>query len=221
MLPYAVISTGSKGNAVIVGKRILVDCGVSYKAIRPVVRDLALVLLTHRHGDHFNAGTVKRLAAERPLVRFGCCAWMVPLLIASGVPSDRIDLYTIGGDYSYGAFNIEPVPLQHDVPNCGYKIRFATGAKAFYATDTSSLNGIEAPDYDLYLVEANYIEEEIRERIADHKANGEYVYERRVLETHLSKADCDAWAFGQMAPWSTLIYLHCHQEEAPADDERS
>lgn len=221
MLPYAVISTGSKGNAVIVNKRILVDCGVPYKALRPYVPDLALVLLTHRHGDHFNPGTVKRLAADRPLVRFGCCAWMIPLLVASGVPSDRIDLYSIGGDYSYGAFRVQPVHLRHDVPNCGYMLRFADGRKAFYATDTNSLDGIEAPNFDLYLVEANYVDEQIRERIAEHKANGEYVYERRVLETHLSKADCDAWAFGQMAPWSTLVYLHCHQEEAPANEERS
>ena len=46
---YAVVSTGSKGNAVIIEDFILVDCGVPYKALSEKCRKLKIVLLTHVH----------------------------------------------------------------------------------------------------------------------------------------------------------------------------
>lgn len=47
MVPYNIISTGSKGNAVVINDAILVDCGVPYKWVESVVPKLKLVLLTH------------------------------------------------------------------------------------------------------------------------------------------------------------------------------
>lgn len=55
-MTYNIISTGSKGNAVVINGRILIDCGVPFKALEPVKKDLRLVLLTHIHSDHFNPG---------------------------------------------------------------------------------------------------------------------------------------------------------------------
>lgn len=63
-------------------------------------------------------------------------------------------------------------PIPHDVPNCAWHIfAFADEGgqlrrnEVFYATDCGSLDGVEAKDYDLYLIEANYGEEEIQERM--------------------------------------------------------
>lgn len=53
-MTYNIISTGSKGNAVVINDRILIDIGVPFKALEPVKKDLRLVLLTHQHSDHFN-----------------------------------------------------------------------------------------------------------------------------------------------------------------------
>ena len=53
-MTYNIISTGSKGNAVVINGRILIDCGVPFKALEPVKKDLRLALLTHIHSDHFN-----------------------------------------------------------------------------------------------------------------------------------------------------------------------
>ena len=187
MIDYQIISTGSKGNAVVVNKTLLIDCGVTYKSLLPYVHDLRIVLLTHRHSDHFNKTTVKKLIRERPTLRFGCGRWLVPLLYDAGVPAGSIDVLYDGKIYTYGkSFNVIPVPLSHDVPNQGYKILFPTGEKMIYATDTGNLNGITAWHYDLYLIEANHDEEEIKRKIKEKEVEGIYPYEKRAARYHLS-----------------------------------
>ncbi len=48
-MEYEIISSGSQGNAVVINKNILIDVGVSFKALKNVYKDLKLVLLTHIH----------------------------------------------------------------------------------------------------------------------------------------------------------------------------
>ena len=212
MIPYNIISTGSKGNAVVLNSTVLVDCGVPYKAIAPFVPKLKLVLLTHIHGDHFRPTTLRRLANERPLLRFACCKWLVAELINAGIPSRNIDVLEPDTMYGYGICNVIPVLLVHNVPNCGYKIHFPIG-KVFYATDTNNLNGITARHYDLYLVEANYIDEVIRKKIAEKQAAGEFAYEVQAMQNHLSKAKCDDFIFRNIGPRGEFVYMHCHVDE--------
>ena len=92
-MDYTVISTGSKGNCVIIGDKVMVDCGVSYKAIKPYVKGLQLVLLTHKHSDHIRPSTIRRLQGERPALRFGCGKWLLPSVLACGVSKRKIDVY--------------------------------------------------------------------------------------------------------------------------------
>ena len=82
MIPqYKIIATGSKGNAILYHNCILVDCGVPFTLLKPYYKDIKLVLLTHIHGDHFNIQTIKKLAFERPSIRFGC-----PIHLKSSMP---------------------------------------------------------------------------------------------------------------------------------------
>lgn len=207
---YNVISTGSMGNAVVIENKILIDCGVSYKLLLPYISNLKLVLLTHIHCDHFNKSTIRKLAAERPTLRFGCGKWLVRDLIACKVPKWRIDVY---GDYSINHYSrdltVAMFPLNHNVPNCGYKISI-DNERLFYATDTNDLNGIKAKNYDLYMVEANYEDEEIQERIREKELRGEYAYEYQVLKNHLSKAKCDDFLIKNAGPMSEFVYMHGH-----------
>ena len=207
---YNIISTGSVGNAVVLNDRLLIDCGVNYKQLSPCVSGLQLVLLTHIHGDHFYPSTIKKLAKMRPTLRFGCCKWLVNNLISCGVQKWRIDVFTpeLLNTYSED-LKITAVELTHDVPNCGYKI-FIDGEKVFYATDTNNLNGITAPDYDLYMIEANYEDEEIQERIRKKEESGSYAYEYKVLKNHLSKAKCDDFIVRNAGTKSKFIYMHGH-----------
>ncbi len=205
-----IISTGSVGNAVVLNDRLLIDCGVNYKQLSPHVSGLQLVLLTHIHGDHFYPSAIKKLAKMRPTLRFGCCKWLVNNLISCGVQTWRIDVFTPDLMNTYNEdLEITAVELTHNVPNCGYKI-FIDGEKIFYATDTNNLNGITAPAYDLYMIEANYEDEEIMERIRQKEENGQYAYEYEVLKNHLSKQKCDDFIVRNAGTKSKFIYMHRH-----------
>lgn len=209
---YKIISTGSQGNAIVLNEIILIDCGVPFKDLKDVYKDLRIVLLTHIHGDHFNKTTIRKLAAERPTLRFACCSWLVSELLQCGVSVHNIDSLEIGRIYDYSAFKVSPVKLYHDVDNAGWRV-FQNAEKAIYMTDTVTLEGITAKNYDLYLVEANYITEELEERIRSKEAAGEFVYEYRVRNVHLSKEKADEWLLENIGENSEAIYIHQHIEK--------
>lgn len=213
MMEYNIISTGSHGNAVVLNDTILIDCGVTFKALSEVYKSLQIVLLTHSHTDHFNPTTIRTLAKERPTIRFGCCEWLVPMLVECNVSERNIDVLEIGKIYDYGAFKVSPVKLYHNVPQCGYRV-FCGAEKAFYATDTHTLDGITAKDYDLYLVEANYQDDELQERIKAKQDSGEYCYELNVANRHLSKEQADEFLMENMGAHSRYEYLHGHIDKS-------
>lgn len=217
---YDVIASGSSGNAVVINNSILIDIGVPSKALEPYKKDLKLVLTSHVHGDHFNPRTVRALHRERPGIRWGCCEWMVRPLLDAGVDKRVIDVFdhTIPAFLMYGPyFSIRPQLLTHDVPNCGYHMIFfpkdRKTERLFYATDTGSLDGIEAPGYDLYLIESNHTEEELKARQAAKLAAGQYSYESRAAATHLSQEQAMDWLYRNMKPHSQYVFLHQHKEK--------
>ncbi len=201
---YRVISTGSKGNAVIYNDNILVDCGVSFAKLKQHIAKLQIVLLTHVHGDHLNITTLKRLQSERPTLRVGCCVWLSPMLSEL----NNIDVYDIGKTYNYGTLKVSPVKLYHDVENCGYRL-FVGDYKIFHATDTAHLQGITAKGYDLYAVEANYDEEKAERALKIAEKTGEFCHARGSIETHLSTRQ--AWDFIQANKKETSEILELHQ----------
>lgn len=208
---YKIINSGSDGNATVIEELILIDCGVSFKKLNNYYKKLKIILLTHSHQDHFNKKTITRLAIERPTLRFACCDWLVKDLIDCGVKKENIDVLKIGIKYNYKIFKIIPIKLYHDVPNCGYRI-FIGNKKIIYMTDTKTLEGIKAKDYDLYLVEGNYSEEELEERINSKLEKGEFIYENRVKETHLSKEYTSNWLLENMSNNSIYVFMHEHKE---------
>ena len=231
MIDFTVIGSGSSGNAVVIERQILIDCGLPAKRILPYAPVLKLVLLTHIHGDHFHPATVRALHRERPTLRWGCCEWMVPPLLDAGVDRRQIDVYELNGmDYLYswnmwsmGDVGIMPVELSHNVRNCGYHIRFPDGRKVFYATDTGYIDNVKAPGYDLYLIEANHTEAEIAARIAEKHASGAYAYEEQAAVNHLSREQAEAWLARNAGPESRYVFLHGHQEAVnlcPGDERR-
>lgn len=219
MIDYNIIATGSKGNAVVIDQKILIDCGVSFKALSKVYRALKLVLLTHIHSDHFQPTTLRLLAENRPTLRFACCAWLCKPLVDAGVPVSQIDVLEPGHMYGYGICNVRPDMVKHNVPNCAWKVWLPSG-KLFYCTDMNNLNGITAPNYDLYMVEANYDDAEIQAKIAEKKLNGEYIYELGVLHNHMSLAKINDWLYANMGQNSAYIYMHCHQDKEDANGHR-
>lgn len=200
---YNIISSGSKGNAVIYFGCILLDCGVNFKALKPYVNDINIVLLTHKHLDHINIKTLKSFQFERPTLRIGCCEWMLPVLEGF----KNIDIYEIGELYDYGFFKLSPIKLYHDVKNCGYRL-FKDKVKLIHATDTAHLNGISAKEYDLYAIEHNYNEETINETIERKQLRGEFSHEKGAVNSHLSEQQAQQFFFENKGDNSKIIRLH-------------
>ena len=204
MIPAKVISSGSEGNAVIYNNAIMVDCGVSLKALSEVKRSLKIVLLTHKHGDHLKLRTLQRLQAERPTLRVACGAFLLEELPCI----KNIDVLQVGKIYNYGAFKVSPVKLYHDVPNFGWRIFLPNGQKIFHATDTVHLEGISAKGYDLYAIEHNYCEDYIQQAIEEARANGEYTHAYGNINTHLSAQQARAFIETNRKESSEVLELH-------------
>lgn len=210
-IQFEILSTGSTGNATVVNEFLLIDCGVPLKPLKKHIKALKLVLVTHIHSDHFKKTTIKSLAKNRPTLRFAGGPFLSDAFMNAGVDTSHIDVLMPDVEYDYGICRIIPVELSHNVPCYGYKVHFKNGQKLFYATDTNNLNGIRAKNYDLFLIEANYEDEEIEKRIQDKKANGEYAYEYDVLKNHLSKKKCDEFIAANSHSESRYVYMHAHE----------
>lgn len=208
---YKIISSCSTGNATIIRDIILIDCGVTFKRLEKYYKQLKIVLLTHIHSDHFKKETIRKLAQERPTLRFACCEWLLQPLLECGVLRKNIDVLQIGTRYDYKLFKIVPIKLYHDVPQCGYRVLF-DDYKVIYMTDTRTVEGIVAKNYDLYLVEGNYEEEELEQRIKQKQEEGLYYYESRVRNTHLSKGQATDFLINNMGENSEYVFMHEHVE---------
>lgn len=205
-MTYNIINSGSDGNGLIVEDIILIDCGITFKSLENYYKKLKIVLLTHIHQDHFNKATIKRLAYERPTLRFACCEWLVKSLVECGVSKKNIDVLEMGKNYNYKLFSVTPIELYHDVPQCGYKLMI-NGYRMMYATDTSKIDHVVAKNYDYYFIEGNYEnEDELHER-----AESDY-YESRVKNTHLSKVEATEWLLKNMGDNSQYVFMHEHKE---------
>ena len=204
MIQARVISSGSEGNAVIYDNAIMVDCGVTLKALNDVKRSLKIVLLTHQHGDHLKLKTLQRLQAERPTLRIACGEFLLDKL--GGLTN--IDVLEVGKLYDYVAFKVSPVKLYHDVQNIGWRIFLNNGQKIFHATDTAHLEGITAKGYDLYAIEHNYCEEYIQQAIEEAHAKGEYTHAYGNINTHLSIQQARAFIEANRKESSEVLELH-------------
>ena len=207
---YKILATGSKANAVIYHGKLMVDIGVPYSVVKPYIKDISIVLLTHEHGDHLNIKTLKKLQFERPSLRVGCGEFLLEKLKENGIKN--IDVYEIGKIYNYGMFGISSVKLYHDVPNFGYRIFWDNSRhNIFHATDTSHLQGITAKNYDLYSLECNYDETHIWQVIQEKEARGEFAHQREAMNAHLSLQQAQNFVLKNTTENHKYEFIQLHQ----------
>ena len=218
-MTFEILKTGSKGNAVLIGSRreILVDCGVGMKLLEPYADGLKLVLLTHIHGDHCAQATIKALSRRRPTLRFCCGDFLAESLLEAGVDKRSIDVCGEESALHYPTLSamVQTFPLVHDVPNVAWLLKLGRET-LFYATDTGTLDHIQAPGCDLYLIEANHTKEALEARKKAKLAAGRYAYESRAAATHLSREQAMDWLCRNMSPNSQYVFLHQHEEQEGA-----
>ena len=219
-----IISTGGKaGNAVLLNGRYLFDCGISYSRLKPYAKQIRLVFLTHIHMDHFKEQTIFRLCRRHPLIRFVCSSnLLTELVVRAHVPLDRIVLAapehspkTVPGAMPGEWVTIRTLPLLHDVSNVAYVVKIEGGEEAgtaLYATDTHHIP-FNAPDLDLYMIEANYTREQMEARKAAKAASGDFAYESRVEASHMSLETAVEWLRDNADHYkSRIVFLHGHTE---------
>lgn len=204
---YKIIASGSTGNAVLYLNSILIDCGVPFMLLREHVQNMQIVLLTHEHSDHFNPITIRRLAKERPALRFGCGKHLFYKLLTAGVKQRNIDVFEVGKWYDYVQFKISPIKLYHDVENIGYRINHKL-FNIIHCTDTATLEGITAKNYDLFALEHNYDEETVWETIEAIESKGGFAHQRGAINSHLSEQQARNFYFENKGENSQLIRLH-------------
>ena len=198
-----IVSSGSHGNCIIYHEIIAVDVGVPFSMIKPYLKDLKLIVLTHIHFDHFNLKTIKKIAFERPTIRIFCGEWMLPYL--TGIKN--IDVCEIGKLYDYGEFQICAIKAYHDTPSIGVRI-FKDNHKLIHITDTNTLAGITARNYDEYYLESNYSEPIAERMIQQAREKGEFTHIIGSINSHLSEEQCNDFYYNNKSQHSKLIRLH-------------
>lgn len=214
MIEYNILSSGSIGNCIIVNDYLMLDCGLTYKKIEKYLDKIKLIFISHKHQDHLKKSCVKQIAYNYPNIKFIVGNFLVGDLVLLGVNKKNIITMDIEKWYDIGIFKVRMDCLFHDCPNNCLHIEFKNGEKMFYATDTSSIDHIEAEGYDLYLIEANYLtDDELIEKIKEQEEKGEYSYYNRVLKTHLSQLQAINWLDKNKNVDSEYVFIHQHVEK--------
>lgn len=209
IMTYKILASGSSGNAILLDNGILLDCGVPYKLIKPHLQNIKLIFISHEHHDHMNLSTLKKIHDLRPTVRFMVGFWLKQCLLSKGIDTSKIDVLKHNKIYDYGRFKILPFPLIHDVKNYALKIfDMQAKEKIIYAVDTNRIDYVEAKNFDLYLIEANYDEEKLEQNIKSDIEKGIYSYGMRVKDTHLSIQKASEWIMENAGANSKYEFIH-------------
>lgn len=203
-----IIESGSAGNAVIYHNEILVDLGLSYKKVQPFLPNIKYLLLTHRHKDHLNVRTIKRMNKEYPDIKIVAPKWLM------GSLEEITNVYELEPNtwLQLHGYQVSSFYLEHDVDNVGYRIFKELPDfefhKTFHATDTYSLFGIEAKDYDLYAVEFNHCFTIINNIIEEKVSQGLFSYEINSRDNHMSNQRVSEWLDDNNKNGGLVVPLH-------------
>lgn len=205
---YEILNSGSDGNCIVINGFFMIDCGLSYKRIKDILKNIKLIFISHCHQDHLNKITIKRIAYEKPTMKFVVGSTdLIDMLLDCGVKSSNIFASTSNKWFDLGMIKIRLERTEHDVPNhlCKFEINNKFG---IYIVDTNRVDNIKAKNYDLFLIEANYMEKVLEKNKQEIDESGEYDHLYRVENTHLSYEQANAFLVENMGHNSTYEYIH-------------
>lgn len=136
-MKYAVLSSGSAGNATIVCSQkanILIDCGINKKTLNERlsqcglgVDDINVLLITHGHTDHISG--IKFVPKDK---------WMTSHKVIEGLAdSQYFEPYQT---FCIGDISVTPLPLSHDAVNTVGFILKDGDESLVYITDTGFIS---------------------------------------------------------------------------------
>jgi len=179
-MKYEIISSGSKGNCVIIND-VMIDVGVPFGKIKEHLYDIKYLLLTHIHGDHIKPATLKNIKSLFPRIKIignyeVHMTVGVDIIVNAGFPVET-------DDYSFLAFE-----CIHDVVTYGFVWKFEDN-EIIYVTDTSSLINAPKKKYDYLFLESNHDTYKLEQAINQVKGGyNPYLGGKRHLSTQDARA---------------------------------
>lgn len=204
---YEIIGSSSKGNCIVVEDILMLDCGVTYTKIKPYLKNVKLIFISHIHKDHLLPTTIQKIAYNKPTMKFVTGSkQVVRKLDELGVNRDNIIYLYNYSWFDLGIIKLKLEPMHHDSENCGLHFK-RNGKKGIYLVDTGNVDNVNAKNYDLYLIEANY-KEEVLEKHKKECSQEELVYLNRVPQVHLSWEQANTFLIENMGKNSEFQYIH-------------
>lgn len=199
MIDYEIVSTGSKGNCVIVGD-IMIDIGVPFSKIKERLYDIRVLILTHIHTDHINQRTlasIKKLFPNIPI--YGNYE------VYQTYPEYDIKVVNAGFKFKVGKYEFEAFDCEHDALCYGYTWEM-DGQTILYATDLTTTDNIPKQKYDVMLLESNHDEKKLEAAIGTGKGSYDpFLGGKRHLSTQEAKK---FYYLNRRSRESLLVELH-------------
>lgn len=202
-----IISTGSKGNCVVVDECIMIDAGASTPT-----SGIKALLLTHAHGDH-----TKHLPRYRHILTYTSARVLqsimqkFPELSISGLECSGLAVYDEDNEKWY---EVRDVKAKHDIPCCGWIIRRYDGRhnceSILYATDFSELGDVDLSRMDAIFVECNntiHASDIVEASIGDVLPKDSF-HRRRSWNTHSRAAYLGEYFTGHSYNGAPVVLLH-------------
>lgn len=168
--------------------------------------------------DHLNKITIKRIAYDNPTIKFVAGSTdLINILLGCGIKSSNIFALVSDKWYDLGMLKVRLEALEHDVPNhlCKFEIN---GKRGIYIVDTNTVDNVTAKDYDLYLIEANYMQDVLERHKQELDENHEFDHLYRVERVHLSFAQANDFLIENMG--NNSIYEYIHKSSYNFEEER-
>lgn len=161
------------------------------------------------HKDHLLYSTVRTIAYNYPNIKFICGSIDIIDILINKCNVDKKNVYYLDEykKYNLGLIKCKLEPVKHDVPNHLIKIEM-NNKKILYVVDTATMQGIEAKNYDYYLIEANYDEELLQQHLEEIDNTDDYNYLYRAKNTHLSKQQAIDFLVTNMGDNSEYKFIH-------------
>lgn len=198
-MEYNVISSGSRGNCVIINNDVMIDAGLPFNKIKSYLYSIKYLIITHIHGDHFKVKTLQRIASNFPRIKMIGNYEIHQIYNMNYIANEGFPIET--PDYTF-----MPFVCVHDVLTYGYTWN-VNDNKIIYATDTASLEFAPPDKYDYLFLESNHDEYKLEEARNDHRNGGydPYASGKRHLSTQQAKA---FYYMNRRSAESELIELH-------------
>lgn len=203
---------------------ILIDVGVSYKAINEglksiglTIKDIDAILITHEHSDHIKGLPLICRKNDIPIYACGDTAkFLKEELDSKNIPSNIIPIH-YDSPFKIKDMTIYPFETSHDAAMpCGYKLSDDTSSITF-ATDLGYISNDvmnKLADSDYTILESNYDEAMLE--------FGKYPFllKRRIKSVtgHLSNDAC-GHAVAELAKQGHNRFLFAHLSENNNNEE--